>query len=73
MSSREAEAEYDDFDDLWTPFLAGIGPAGAYTASLDPVGQSALRERFRAELGHPAGPFTLSAKAWCVQGEKVAA
>ena len=73
VSAREAEAEYDDFDDLWTPFLAGIGPAGAYTASLDPVGQSALRERFRAELGHPAGPFTLSAKAWCVQGEKVAA
>jgi SAM-dependent methyltransferase len=62
------EAAYEDFDDLWTPFLAGIGPAGAYAASLDAEAQEALREQLRKELGHPAGPFTLTATAWGVRG-----
>jgi SAM-dependent methyltransferase len=64
----DVEAAYDDFDDLWTPFLAGIGPAGAYAASLDPDGQEALREQLRQELGNPVGPFTLTARAWGVRG-----
>jgi SAM-dependent methyltransferase len=67
-SALEVEASYDDFDDLWTPFLAGIGPAGAYAASLDADGQAALREQLRRELGEPAGPFTLTATAWFVRG-----
>jgi len=62
------EASYEDFDDLWTPFLAGIGPAGAYAASLDPAAQETLREQLREELGNPAGAFTLTAKAWGVRG-----
>ena len=64
----EVEAAYDDYDDLWLPFLAGIGPAGAYAASLDRDGQAALREQFREELGNPVGPFTRSALAWGVRG-----
>jgi len=64
----EVEASYEDFDDLWTPFLAGIGPAGAYAASLDPAAQETLREQLREELGNPAGAFTLTAKAWGVRG-----
>jgi len=64
----EVEAAYDDFDDLWLPFLAGVGPAGAYAASLDPDGQAALREQLRQELGDPSGPFTLTALAWGVRG-----
>jgi SAM-dependent methyltransferase len=67
-STLEVEASYEDFDDLWTPFLAGIGPAGAYAASLEPDGQATLREQFRRELGEPAGPFTLTATAWFVRG-----
>lgn len=70
VSALDVEASYEDFDDLWTPFLAGIGPAGAHTASLDPAGQEALREELRARLGDPAGPFTLTARAWCVRGAK---
>jgi SAM-dependent methyltransferase len=68
VSALDVQASYEDFDDLWTPFLAGIGPAGAHTASLDPAGQEALREELRSRLGDPAGPFTLSARAWCVRG-----
>jgi ubiquinone/menaquinone biosynthesis C-methylase UbiE len=62
------EAAYDDFDDLWSPFPAGVGPAGAYTASLDDDGRTSLREEFRRRLGQPEGEFTLSARAWRAVG-----
>jgi SAM-dependent methyltransferase len=68
VSPLQVEASYADFDDLWTPFTAGIGPAGSYYAALDPPRQEALRERLRASLGDPTGPFTLSARAWCAVG-----
>jgi SAM-dependent methyltransferase len=70
VSPLEVEASYSDFDDLWQPFTAGIGPAGAYCASLDPARQEALRERLRAELGNPSGPFKLTARSWCVVGRR---
>jgi SAM-dependent methyltransferase len=70
VSPLDVEASYDGFDDLWTPFLAGIGPAGAYAASLGPDDRSTLREQLRATLGNPAGPFALTARAWCVRGVK---
>jgi SAM-dependent methyltransferase len=62
------EAPYDDFDDLWAPFPTGVGPAGAYAASLDDEAQAALRAEFARRLGRPAGAFTLSARAWCAVG-----
>jgi hypothetical protein len=68
VSPLVVEASYDDFDDLWAPFPTGVGPAGAYTASLDADAQEALRVEFRRRLGEPSGPFTLSARAWCAVG-----
>ena len=62
------EASYDDFDDLWAPFPTGVGPAGAYAASLDAVAQERLREELRRRLDDPYGPFTLSARAWFAIG-----
>jgi SAM-dependent methyltransferase len=62
------DAHYADFDELWEPFLAGIGPAGSYCAALDPERREALRERYLTRLGSPAGPFTLTARAWYVSG-----
>jgi ubiquinone/menaquinone biosynthesis C-methylase UbiE len=62
------EAAYDDFEDLWSPFLAGIGPAGAYAAALSDEARAALREEFKRRLGQPEGPFTLSARAWRAVG-----
>jgi ubiquinone/menaquinone biosynthesis C-methylase UbiE len=67
-SALVVEAAYEDFDDLWTPFLAGIGPAGAYCVSLSPELQEALRTRMRSLLGDPDGAFTLTARAWTVVG-----
>jgi SAM-dependent methyltransferase len=60
--------EYEDFDDLWAPFPSGIGPAGAFCASLDPERQTALRAALSRRLGDPDGPFELSARAWYAVG-----
>jgi SAM-dependent methyltransferase len=68
VSALDVAADYDDFDDLWSPFLAGIGPAGAFTASLTPDRQIVLRDRLREALDDPAGAFTLTATAWFVRG-----
>jgi len=62
-------ADYADFEDLWSPFLAGIGPAGQYVASLDGARREPLRAGYFRRLGSPTGPFTLNARAWFVRGE----
>jgi hypothetical protein len=61
-------AGYEDFDDLWTPFPSGIGPAGAFCAALEPERQEALRVAFARRLGDPSGPFELRARAWYAVG-----
>lgn len=62
------EADYDDFDDYWSPFPTGLAPSGAYCASLDGPHREELREACFRRLGSPAGPFRLSARAWFVRG-----
>jgi SAM-dependent methyltransferase len=64
----DVAVEYADFDDYWLPFESGVGPAGAYCASLAPRQREALREECRRRLGSPSSPFTLSARAWAVRG-----
>jgi ubiquinone/menaquinone biosynthesis C-methylase UbiE len=64
----DVEASYRDFDDYWEPFMAGVGPAGAYAASLDPDRRASLREECRRRLGDSDGAFTLGARAWAVKG-----
>jgi SAM-dependent methyltransferase len=59
---------YEDFDDLWAPFPSGIGPAGAFCASLEPEQQQALRAALARRLGDPEGSFELSARAWYAVG-----
>jgi SAM-dependent methyltransferase len=60
--------EYEDFDDLWAPFPTGIGPAGAFCASLDPERQRAVRAALSRRLGDPEGAFELTARAWYAVG-----
>jgi hypothetical protein len=50
------------FGQWWEPFTLGVGPAGAYLASLAPDRRAALREHCQRLL--PAGPFEVSATAW---------
>src|SRR5215204_6938944 len=61
-------AAYTDFDDLWAPLPTGIAPSGAFCKSLDPDGQTELREAYRRRLGVGDGPFELSARAWAAVG-----
>jgi SAM-dependent methyltransferase len=63
-------AAYESFDDLWEPFTRGVGPAGAYAASLEPEAQQALRDDYYRRLGSPRGPFELTARAWYAVGRK---
>ena len=50
------------FGQWWEPFTLGVGPAGAYVASLSHGRRAALREQCRRLL--PAGPVEISATAW---------
>ncbi len=59
---------YADVDELWSGFLAGIGPAGAYCAGLPHEAQEAVRAAVRERLGSPTGPFGLEAVARCAVG-----
>jgi SAM-dependent methyltransferase len=60
---------FADFDDYWTPFLGGTGPAPAYTVSLPEADRVALRERLRGRLPvGPDGSIHLTARAWAVRG-----
>lgn len=59
---------YESFDDYWSPFTAGVGPAGAYCVSLSAPARAALSDECRRGLGDPAGPFTLEARALAVRG-----
>jgi hypothetical protein len=60
---------FRDFDDYWSPFLGGQGPAPGYTMSLTEDRRTALRERLRAVLPvAPDGSISLSARAWAATG-----
>lgn len=61
-------AGYADFEDYWSPFPSGLGPSGAFCASLDHGARAALREACFRRLGSPSRPFTLTARAWFVHG-----
>ena len=60
---------FRDFDDYWTPFLGGQGPAPGYAMSLDEAARSRLRERLRATLpSRSDGAIALGARAWAARG-----
>ncbi len=62
---------FRDFDDLWSPFLGGQGPAPAYVMSLPEDDRAALREGVRRRLPIEAdGSIRLTARAWAVRGSK---
>ena len=65
-STLTADLVHPSFEDWWEPFTLGVGPAGSYTAGLDPDRRAQLRERCR-EL-QPAATFVLTARAWAARG-----
>jgi hypothetical protein len=63
---------FSDFDDFWSPFLSGQGPAPGYCAALESEDLDRLRERLRSDLFPDDGPIALTARAWTVKGIRVA-
>ena len=63
-----ARAEYTGFEDWWSPYTLGVGPAGVYYRSLDATQREAVRAECRQLLGRPAGRFTLEAACWFAAG-----
>ncbi len=59
----QVESTYVDFAELWSGFLLGIGPAGAFCVGLPEAERDAVRAELFARLGAPAGPITMSALA----------
>ena len=60
---------FADFDDYWSPFLGGQGPAPAYAMSLAAEDRRALREVLRARLPvEDDGSIRLTARAWAARG-----
>jgi len=65
----EVRTRFADFDDLWSPFLGGQGPAPTYVAALPERTRLALREGLRSALPiGPDGSIALDARAWAVTG-----
>ena len=66
------EQPFASFEDYWTPFLGGQGPAGAYVAGLAPAARDRLCDRLRRRLtggdGNGDGRLVLTARAWAVKG-----
>jgi len=69
----DIDTPFADFDDYWTPFVGGQGPAPAYAMSLDAAARERLRAALHARLTREAdGSIALSARAWAVRGRRPA-
>ena len=65
----DVPTRFVDFDDFWTPFLGGQGPAPAYAMSLDDDARERLRARLDDTLPRePDRSIALIARAWAVRG-----
>jgi SAM-dependent methyltransferase len=65
----DVPTNFRSFDDYWSPFLGGQGPAPSYTMSLDEERKTALRDRIRSSLPIAAdGSIHLIARTWAARG-----
>ena len=67
----DVATDFRDFDDYWSPFLGGQGPAPGYAVSLSDARRTALQERIRSMLPVTKdGSIHLIARAWAARGHK---
>jgi SAM-dependent methyltransferase len=62
----QIRVEHSSFDDWWEPFTLGVGPAGAYFATLDPERQTQVLDVCRAAIS--PGKLVIQARAWVARG-----
>ena len=66
----DVDTRFRDFDDYWTPFLGGQGPAPGYVASLGEAERTDVRELIRSRLvPAPDGSISMIARAWAARGK----
>lgn len=71
VRALDVTTRFRDFDDYWSPFLGGQGPAPSYVTSLTEEARTTLRERIKSSLAvAPDGSISLMARAWAVRGSK---
>ena len=64
----DVATNFRDFDDYWSPFLGGQGPAPSYAMSLSEERREAFRDRIRSSLSIAQnGSIPLVARAWAVR------
>ncbi|MFE9633551.1 class I SAM-dependent methyltransferase [Streptomyces sp. NPDC006463] len=69
VAAIDVPTRFRDFDDYWSPFLGGQGPAPGYASALPPDRRARLRELLRTSLPAAAdGSIPLTARAWMVLG-----
>jgi len=69
VQSIEVDTHFRDFDDYWSPFLGGQGPAPGYAMSLSEPDRAALRDLIKSRLPYAEdGSIPLVARAWAVRG-----
>jgi SAM-dependent methyltransferase len=54
------------FEEWWHPFTLGVGPPGAYLATLDESHRAAVRDA--CTRLQPRAPFTLTVRSWTARG-----
>jgi SAM-dependent methyltransferase len=64
----EVDVDYDHFDDLWTMFAAGVGPAGTWFVAQPDERRAAIRAAYLERLGRPPAGFSLPARVVAVVG-----
>jgi trans-aconitate methyltransferase len=70
VAALEVATCFQDFDDYWSPFVGGPGPAPGYLSSLSEQSQRALANRLAATLPqNKDGSIALTAKAWAARAE----
>jgi hypothetical protein len=71
VTSLQISTVFRYFDDFWSPFLAGTGPAPSYVASLDVGAQEQLVQRLKQRLtAAQDGSISLTARAFAVRGTR---
>lgn len=69
VRSIDVPTLFRNFDDYWSPFLGGQGPAPGYAVSLGDERRAVLRDRIRSQLPiSPDGTIDLVARAWAARG-----
>ncbi|HSM05166.1 MAG TPA: class I SAM-dependent methyltransferase [Longimicrobiales bacterium] len=70
VEAVEVETRFQDFDDYWSPFVGGPGPAPGYLASLPGERRRELANRLEATLPrHDDGSIALTARAWAARAQ----